>query len=236
MNVADIARQYVPLTDSGYDNVFFFCDEFYSCGISRTKSFYGVIAAIREKLQYTDQNLILAQYRNGTKSRHVVEDSLRMLETKFCAQGLDKRSIVCTVVFALFWPEACEKTRAGPQRFREDMESIYKRMATFPFVRFILLPPPDLPWKLKGLQAAHADAPVGTRKWLKAQYTQWEQTQYSIAQELVQTQQRSNIIVVNPIRSYNALGLHTDGLHFSNADQWGPDRLANIFLQCLKMW
>jgi hypothetical protein len=73
------------------------------------------------------------------------------------------------------------------------------------------------------------------KKWLpKAQYTSWEQTQYSIAQELVQTQQRSNIIVVNPIKMYSELGLHTDGIHFSNADQMGPEKLACIFCNALK--
>jgi hypothetical protein len=158
-----------------------------------------------------------------------------MLETKFCAHGLDKKSIVCTVVFALFWPEACKQGRSGAERFREDMESIYKRMATFPMVRFILLPPPDLSWKVNGLKAAHAKAVAEVKKWLpKSQYFFWEQEQYNIAQELVQTQQRSNIIVVNPIKMYSEIGLHTDGIHFSNADQMGPEKLACIFCNALK--
>ena len=162
-----------------------------------------------------------------------MEDSLAMLERHFGAPGVDKRHIVCTVVYALFWPDASIVRSRRPADFRQRLSVIYERMGQFPNVRFIVLPPPDIGWRVENLEFKRARAPSAARKNFKNPFNQRERDQYRIAQELVKSQQRRNVFVVNPVALYKTIAFAGDGLHFSNEGGDAQYKLSTIVCNAL---
>ena len=64
-------------------------------------------------------------------------------------------------------------------------------------------------------------------------FGQRERDQYRIAQELVKTQTKGSVFVINPVKVYESLPFAWDGLHFSNDGGDPMYKLASIVCNAL---